>query len=466
MSGGQVLRSFGRTFRVLGSAGALVVAAAGAGGACERPGAAEPTFPIRPSIGASFLQDASGAPFFLNGDTAWSLIGDLTREDADIYLRDRQSRGFNTLLVSLIEHRFSTNAPANAYGDQPFSGERGFASPNPAYFEHAGWVLQRACELGFLVLLTPAYAGAGGGPEGWYADMVAAGPDRLRDYGRWLGAQLGRFDNIVWVQGGDYDPPAKDLVRALVDGINETDSNAVHTSHGAPDTRPLDYWAGQPWLAINNVYTYGEVWKAAAEEARRSGDRPFFLIESAYENEHEAGAFRVRLQAYQAILSGASGHVYGNNPIWHFDGPGLFPAPGSWKKQLGSPGAQSMSVLNDIITSREWWRLEPDIDGAFLIWGRGSRGMSRAVAALADDGSFGFVYVPSERRVVLELGRLGGSRLFAEWRDPSTGETFEIAGSPFRAERQSFLPPGRNASGDDDWVLVLTTALDAAEASR
>ena len=52
---------------------------------------------------------------------------------------------------------------------------------------------------------------------------------------------------------------------------------------------------------------------------------PFFLMESAYENEHDAGEQRLRAQAYQAILSGAMGHLFGNNPIWHFDGAGPLP---------------------------------------------------------------------------------------------------------------------------------------------
>ena len=66
------------------------------------------------------MVDAVGKPFLIQGDTAWSLIAQLTREDADLYLEDRRARGFNTILVSLIEAKFATNAPANAYGQPPF----------------------------------------------------------------------------------------------------------------------------------------------------------------------------------------------------------------------------------------------------------------------------------------------------------------------------------------------------------
>ena len=141
--------------------------------------AQQTVFPLRISENHRYLEDASGRPFLLTGDTAWSLIGDLSREDADKYLADRQSRGFNTILVSLIEHRFSRNAPRNFYEHAPFSVGGNFTKPDEAYFGDADWILERARERGFLVLLTPAYLGTNGGDEGWYQEMQAAGPEAL-----------------------------------------------------------------------------------------------------------------------------------------------------------------------------------------------------------------------------------------------------------------------------------------------
>jgi hypothetical protein len=76
---------------------------------------------------------------------------------------------------------------------------------------------------------------------------------------------------------------------------------------------------------------------------------PFFLIESAYENEHNATDQRLRTQADHAVLSGAAGQVFGNNPIWHFDGPGLYPAPMTWQEALGGKGTQSMTHLQSLL---------------------------------------------------------------------------------------------------------------------
>lgn len=420
----------------------------------------ETAFPLHAEQGKRYLLDASNRPFFMNGDTAWSLIADLDREDADLYLRDRKARGFNTILVNLLEHQFSRNAPNNVFGDKPFLTDGDYSTPNEAYFAHADWVLQRACDLGIAVLLTPSYVGNQGGAEGWYQEMVQSGPEKLENYGAYLGRRYRSLDNIIWVHGGDYNPPDKDLIRALVSGIRKEDPEALHTAHGSPGSPALEYWAGEPWLALNNVYTYEPVFTSAREQYERPEQMPFFLLESAYENEHDAGEHRVRMQAYQAILSGASGHVFGNNPIWHFRGPGIYSVYMTWQEALESRGAESMTLLRKLFSSVKWWLLEPDLDQTLLIEGQGIA-KARAVAARASDGSFAIAYLPTSRDVTVNLGRLSGDRIAARWFDPSSGTVRTIDGSPFSPGMQTLRPPTRNQAGLTDWVLELTTDTNA-----
>jgi uncharacterized protein DUF4038/collagenase-like protein with putative collagen-binding domain len=444
-----------RPGRLLALAAVLTIAARAAQ-ACPAP--PDAAFPLEVQPGQRYLVGRSGQPFLLNGDTAWSLIADLTREDAELYLRDRRARGFNTLLVNLLESKFARNAPANAYGDRPFTADGDYATPNDAYFDHAEWVLRRACELGFVVLLTPSYVGNGGGDEGWYREMTESGTAKLRAYGRYVGGRFGDLDNIVWVEGGDYNPPDKDLIRALADGIRESDPDALQTAHGSPGSAALEYWSGEPWLSINNVYTYAPVYEAALDQYAGS-KMPFFLIESAYENEHEAGGQRVRMQAWQALLSGASGQIFGNNPIWHFEGPGIYPVTASWQQELGSPGARSMTVLHQLVASLPWWLLRPDASGSLLTEGQGGAA-ARGVAALAADGSFALVYLPTARRITLDLAGLRGPRIAARWHDPSTGEIVPVDGSPFPVGTRAFAPMPWNRAGASDWVLELASESD------
>jgi hypothetical protein len=411
------------------------------------------TFPLVVRSGQRYLEDVTGRPFLIHGDTAWSLIAVLTRDEVDRYLDDRHARGFNTILVSLIEHHYSATPPANAYGQQPFLTPGDYTTPNEAYFAHADWVLRQAAAKGFLVLLTPSYTGCCG--DGWYEEMVANGPVRLRQYGQYLGRRYRDFTNILWVHAGDANPPRKDLVRAIAQGIRDSSPRALHTAHGA-HTAALDYWQGEPWLRVNNVYTYEAVYAHALEQYARPERMPFFLIESVYENEHGATEQSLRTQAYQAVLSGATGHVFGNNPIWHFDARGIFPAPVTWQEALGSRGARSMTHLRELFTSVPWWELEPDMDNTLLTGGLGPE-RDRAVAARSADRALALLYLPSSREITLDLGQLAGPEIAARWYDPADGRFSAVSGSPFEATGlRRFLPESpTNSSGFNDWVVVL-----------
>jgi hypothetical protein len=428
---------------------------AGGSAGADAVRAAPAAFPLAIASGKRYLEDASGRPFLIHGDTAWSLIAQLIREDVDRYLDDRRMRGFNAILVNLIEHRFSTRPPFNAYGEPPFRAAGDYTTPNDNYFLHVDWVLRRAGEKGFLVLLAPSYIGAGGGNEGWYEAMVANGPAQLREYGRYLGQRYRDFTNILWVHGGDYNPPNKELVGAIAEGIREFHRSALHTAHCGSGTAAVEYWLGEPWLTVNSVYTYEPIYAAALKQYARGERLPFFVLESAYENEHGASEQRLRMQAYQAVLSAAAGHIFGNNPIWHFDGPGIYPAPVTWQEAMQSPGAHSMTQLRKLFEGLSWWTLEPDVSHTLLSGDVGS-GHERAVAAQAADASFAIAYVPDAREVTLNLGRLAGSRVRVRWYDPSTGQFSHVDGSPFPAVGlRRFRQDARNGSGFSDWVLLM-----------
>ena len=430
----------------------------GAGIAASEPARTRSIFPLHLEAGKRHLVDAEGKAFLLNGDTAWSLVAELTREEVDAYLEDRRRKGFNAILVNLIERRFATRAPANRYGEAPFTQPGDFSAPNERYFAHADYVVGKAAEKGILVLLAPAYLGYDGGGQGWYREMAANGASKLRGYGRYLGRRFRHFPNILWVHGGDFNPPDKALVREIALGILELDKRSLHTAHGAPETAALPYWSAEPWLSINNLYTRKPVFSAALEVYGQS-EMPFLLIEGRYENEggSEGSEHRVRVQAYHALLSGAMGHVFGNNPMWHFSGPGLYRTSQTWQESLDSPGARSMAHLKNLFASRAWWTLEPDAANALLTNGLGD-GHERAVAARAADRSFAIAYLPSVRPLRIDLTRLAGPRVDARWLDPANGSYSEAAASPFPAVGvRTFRPAGPNSSGFGDWVLILVS---------
>lgn len=438
-------------------------------------------FPLHVLPGKRYLADSSGKPFLLVGDSPSSLVVRPTREEVLWYLDDRVSRGFNTILFELIEHYFADNPPLNAYGAAPFKGRLAnrngstcintssswskilerinppfavedcwdFSDPNEAYWENVDFVIKEATDRGFLVLVEPAFLGYEGRYKGWYEDMVANGPAVLRKYGEFLAKRYKNYRNIIWVEGGDFIPPPSgtQLVEAIAEGIRSVSPDALQTAHTVRDSSAFDYWSREPWLTVNAIYS-DELPYVQARAQDTSERLPFFLIESWYEGE-SADAMRVRSQAYQAMLTGAFGQIYGSGVLYPF-------LPG-WRQALDSPGAESMTHLETLLTNRTWWELAPD-DGALVADGQGAAA-SFSPAAVAEDKSFAIVYFSGTRKLGINLSAVAGPRVNAYWYDPSNGHSSPVSGSPF-AERtkKEFNPPGRNAHGDADWLLLIESA--------
>ena len=77
-----------------------VAAAVGGPATAAHP---RPTLEIAP--GGRHLQTSEGKPFFYLGDTAWALFHRLTREEAEIYLRDRADKGFTVIQAVALAER-------------------------------------------------------------------------------------------------------------------------------------------------------------------------------------------------------------------------------------------------------------------------------------------------------------------------------------------------------------------------
>ncbi|MBA8878899.1 hypothetical protein FHW16_002617 [Phyllobacterium myrsinacearum] len=418
--------------------------------------ARETVFPLHVSANQRYLEDAAGHPFLMVADAAWSLIGDLSRDEIDHYLADRKKRGFNTILVSLIEHHFSRNAPRNFYQQSPFEKNGNFVAPNEAYFDNVDWFLRRADHAGFLVLLFPAYLGVNGGNEGWYSEMQAAGAPAMKSYGEYVGNRFAKFSNIIWIQGGDYDPPQRDLVEALATTIAETDPDAIQSVHGSRDVRTDIVWSDARWKKLDTVYTYGNVAAATLQQYLVQPTRPFFFIEGVYEGENGATEETVRTTAYSALLTGAAGQVFGNNPVWHFSGPSLHAETVPWPIALSSRGAKSMTYLKEFFDTVPWWSLEPDQGKMLAPQSQSTAGI--AVAARSHDGKLFVVYLSGTRTATIKMDVSEQSGRKAKWFDPSSGE-FTAAEKPAVTVEGSLeykAPDIRNASGYGDWLLVIT----------
>lgn len=424
-------------------------------------------FPLQVRPGLRYLTDAQGRPFLLQGDSVWSLLAQLGREDMEHYLRDRQARGYNTILVNLIESHFADHPPRNSEGQLPFLSPRSvgnvaeylrrvdFETPNPAYLALFDHLLERAAQAGILVMAAPCYAGYEGGEQGWWEAMKRNGAEKLRSWGRFLGQRYRGRHNLLWVQGGDFNVPDRALVTALAEGIREYDPTSLQTYHGSRGTGAHDWMAGASWLDVGNVYTNASVGDAALRYRRAHPERPFFLVEAYYENYPSAprDARLTRAQAYQALLCGACGQLSGHDDLWQFR-----PA---WREALSASTSVSMAQLARLFSMLPWWTLQPD--AGRLLRSEPGAGLDRTVAALSGDADLALVYCPTLGTLTLDGSALQGERLTAHWVDPTDGH-WHPAAEPAAAPSSQLVvtPPGRNAAGATDWVLVLDARRDRA----
>ena len=411
-----------------------------------------PAYPLKTGPNNRYLVDQNDVPVFLHGDSPWFLVVSLTNADVTEYLADRAEKGFNAIIVDLIEDAtYAPHSPENAYGEYPFtgyiSGEEDFTTPNSAYFNRAKWVIQEAGRHGMQVFLFPAYLG-GTDYDGWKAEININGASRCRTYGRYVGDLFKDCPNITWMMGGDTNPaPYMSNMLEILYGIQERDTTYNHlvTLHGGGDSR--DLVEGASWLGFNSVYSYypgdgsgdgpGQVYLACKGEYDKSPVMVTYLFESFYEVTHGTGK-ATRMQSYWGVLTCIAGEFYGS--VWTL--------PSNWRDYLDTEGAIGEAHLQKLIDSREWWKLVPD--QGVLSSGQSS-GNTYVTAARTSDGGTVIAYIPDGHAITVNMSKVGGSTK-CWWYNPRTGGT-SLIGEYANTGTRTFT-----AADSNDWVLVLDNA--------
>jgi hypothetical protein len=419
-----------------------------------------PSFPLKIGPTGRYLVDRDGRPFMIVGDAPQALIVDVSVAQADHFFADREAAGFNSVWINLLADTYTGGrADGTIYdGIAPFITAGDLSTPNPAYFARADTMIHLAAEHHLAVFLDPIETG------GWLKVLRRNGRARAYNYGRYLGRRFGRFSNIVWLNGNDFQTwsiPSDDaLALAVAKGIRSADPHALQTvelnyqvSASSDDPR----W--RPILGLDAAYTYSPTYAEVLKAYGRNEHIPVFMLEANYEGELAyTGPSTLRRQEYWAMLSGASGQFYGNHYTWQF-------LPG-WPHYLDTIGSRQETFLANLFSHRPWFDLVPDSHHRLVVSGYGTFSDSGndnsndyVTAARTPDGSLAIAYLPTGRPIGVDLSRMAGPRVRAQWYDPTSGTYKAVGGSPFvpRGTR-TFKVPGNNSEGDQDWLLVLTSA--------
>jgi hypothetical protein len=418
-----------------------------------------PAFPLKAGPTGRYLVDGKGRPFLVVGDSPQALIANLSETQARHFFADREATGFNSVWINLLCDTYTGGRSDGATYDgiKPFRRPGELSDPNPAYFARAEDMIRLAARHRLAVFLDPIETG------GWLDVLRRNGVSGDYAYGRYLGRIFRRYANIVWLNGNDFQTwrrPADDaLVLAVARGIRSENPDQLQTVElNFVSSSSLDdpMWKGI--IGLDAAYTYAPTY---AEVLKGYGDHPHvpvLMVEANYEGEHAyTGPETLRRQEYWSILSGATGQFYGNRFTWQF-------LPG-WPAYVDSIGSQQMTFVTNLFSHRRWFDLVPDSAHRLVVSGYGTfsdsgdvNGSDYVAAARTPDGRLAIAYLPDDRPIGVDMTRMAGPRVGAQWYDPTSGRYTKIPGSPFaRSGRRRFTAPATNHAGDGDWVLVLTS---------
>ena len=420
--------------------------------------AQEYKFPLKISANHRYLVDQNGTPFFYNGDTGWKLFLKLDKAGVIEYLVDRKNKRFTVVQTMLT----GFEGEKNIFDQKPFENSNDFSTINKEYFDHVEWVVRQADSLGLLIAIAPLWAGCcgegygGKGAVGPKSFMHTNGVAKSKGFGEYIGKKFGKYNNILWIIGGDIDPfEDRETMNQLALGIKSQAPHQLITYHASSSHSSTDVWENTSWLDVVMTYTYfrgfnkawnkdqPDVYEVNFKEYAKTPVKPFFLGESTYEGEHDAwgSAVQARKQAYWSVLTGGFGNAYGT-PMWNF--------PDNWRTHLELPGGNSLRHYFALFQSRPWFQIVPDPESKIIIDGAGMYAKNDyAVAGSDEKGRFIIAYIPSGRTFKINTAGLKGKKVNASWYNPREG-TSELIGEYKTPGVISLKTPDEN-----DWVLII-----------
>jgi hypothetical protein len=420
----------------------------------------QPHFPLKISENRRYFVDQDGKPFLYHADTGWQIFVQLTTSEALEYMIFRRDQGFNAIQVQLAMYP----EQMNRYGQKPFHGDNDFSKPNEVYYDHVAKIISKADSLGLLIVMSQPWLGCceegfGGRPD---KPIQKNGPDKNRQYGRYLGNKFKSFNNLFWIMGGDNDPKTdRESLFAFFDGLYKSaPKHQLMTYHASPPHSSSDLFQYADWLGFSFIYTYWRekpnqwtiaelqphVYEAAISEWSKSDIMPFVLGESQYEGsgriENDMGEPQViRRQAYWTILSGGAGEAYGSD-LWNF--------PSEWREIMKYPGAYQMGHFIKFFESIAWWTLVPDIMHQAVVNGFGEWSKSDWVStAVSEDKKLLVSYIPQLRSVTVDFGYLEGTNFLVKFYDPRNGKLVKEFTNDKKSVQRIASPPG------EDLLLVI-----------
>lgn len=451
---------------------------------------------LRISENKRYFVRADGTPFIWLADTVWTMPQRLKWDDVDYFMQKRKAQGFTVLQIVALdpEQDVEMRNPAGVKAlidDDP-------RKPNEQYFEYLDWIIAKADEYGFYVLLLPVWGQLVVG-ENWMRQTFAKTIDENNafDYGCWIGNRYKNSQNIVWCIGGDRQPIHKGvdyknvwrrLAEGLAKGLTDQDLKynqpselwqklliTYHACHEAETglCSTMSYWTDEEaWISFIMLQSGHGLKPKNYELVKNEYDRPVTMPvwdgEPAYEMMPTSWPvitalhddWIVRKRAYWSLFAGSLGHTYGHATVWCMISEkekDKFRYM-SWFEALECPGAYQIKILRDFLESRDLSTCVPAQELLLTqVQNENDVMDEHRQACRQADGKFICVYFPSGGQETIDLSCLNSSTACLWWFNPRDGQALEPV--IIECEKTVLTVTAPTSGSHQDWVLVIDREL-------
>jgi len=411
-----------------------------------------------------YFTHQDGKSFIWLADTDWTLAQRVKWDDVEYIMQKRKSQGFTVLQIVALNPE-QDREMRNPAGEKALLNND-LNTPNERYFEYLDWVLDKAEEYGFYVLLLPVWGElvVGHNWMGQFSEKIVTEKNAY-EYGRWIGNRYKDRTNIILCLGGDRMPihrgvDYKNVWRKMAEGLdkgvlgkemkyNEEDSDwqklmmTYHACHEAEtgECSTMSYWTDdEAWISFIMIQSGHGLAPKNYELVKKDYDRentmPVFDGEPAYEQmptvwpatpEDFHGAWMVRKRAYWSLFAGSFGHTYGHGSVWCMisDKERDSFRKYSWFEALDQPGAWQIKVLRDFLESRDLSKCVP-CQEMLLEQSKKLEDIldEHVQCCVESNGEFACVYFPSGGEETMDLSRLKKYNLQIWWFNPRDGRCY------------------------------------------
>jgi hypothetical protein len=410
---------------------------------------------LRIAESATHLEHADGTPFFFLADTVWTGPALSTAEDWQLYLADRQQKGFTAIQFNMASPW--RTAPTDREGRTSYRIEGGALIPNEDFYRRVDARLKAIADAGLLAVPVLVWANKKGDAG------VELTEDQILTLVKF---EVARYQdtNSLFILAGDnrYEGAQAEKWKRIGRAVFDDRPALLVTTHPTGMNFPWKQWEDEKWLRILGYQSgHGDDGKTdawihsgpPAEYGRQAKIlRPIINLEPPYEDHNgyqskqPHPAEHVRRAVYMSLLAApVAGVTYGGHGVWSWhEKPGETPTdhPSTgvakvWKEAIHLPGSAQMGYVRRFFESLPWTKLRPAPDAVKQSSGDPLKFVS---AARASDNSVYVFYFPTSATADITV-RPGNHDDSMRWFNPRSGEWI--------VHRQ-LTPPD-----PQDWVLVV-----------